>query len=548
MKKMLRLAVFPLVCVTLVLSGCAREAGTSAEEKSAPAVQGGRTTAVVETVEVAEGEPLVYLKVLDAKASSFDQTPDWAPKPDPMAPVDGDMLTRWSSDYIEGPQWIYFDLGKEGVVSDVIIRWERAHATDYKIQVSNDAKSWKDVYHESNGKTGAMEAVFTPVKCRYVKILGLLRVNDDWGISMWEAEIYGPEAQNPGFDVTKEAYLSKGEDEAKRKEADELVAKLAAPVVPLSEKPFQKGLVYTSWMSDEFLLPASDLMLAYIKEEGFDTVSIMVPAYQEDLDSEVIFTNDKPDGDTPTDEALKKATETCHKLGLRVMIKPHVDPRTDEARINIMPSENWFNSFEEFTVRYAKFAQANNAELFSVGTELEATTFTAWAPHWERVIEKVREVYKGVLTYSANWTEYKEVPFWDKLDIVGIDAYFPLTEKDDPTVEELVKAWNERADEIEGWLKEKGLTEKGVILTEIGYPSAQGANRQPWVAISNVKDQQEQADCLGAMFEVLSKRPWFRGYYIWQYFPQDRWSPLGFTVKGKKSEEVIKEWLTKTEQ
>jgi len=49
------------------------------------------------------------------------------------------------------------------------------------------------------------------------------------------------------------------------------------------------------------------------------------------------------------------------------------------------------------------------------------------------------------------------------------------------------------------------------------------------------------------MFTVLSKRPWFKGYYIWQYFPQERWSPLGFTVKGKKAEEVIKNWLKVSE-
>jgi hypothetical protein len=244
-------------------------------------------------------------------------------------------------------------------------------------------------------------------------------------------------------------------------------------------------------------------------------------------------------------EALKHAVDTCHKLGFRVMMKPHVDPRTNEARVNIMASEKWFDSYEEFVLRYAKFSQENDVELFSVGTELEATTFSAWAHRWNQVIDKVREVYKGDLTYSANWTEYREVPFWDKLEFIGIDAYFPLTSGDYSTVGDLVKAWEEKADDIEKWLKQRNLTEKGVLLTEIGYPSAKGASKQPWVAISKEEDQQEQADCFQAMFEALSKRPWFKGYYIWQYFPQDRWSPLGFTVKGKRSEEVIKEWLNK---
>ncbi len=529
-----------LTSLVLISSGCSKKECT-AESVETDIVK----EAVLQKVEVSQGDTLVYIPVTAAAASSFDQTPDWAPEPNPMAPVDGDMLTRWSSDYLNEDEWISFDFGKESVVSDIIVRWERAHSRKYKILASNDASRWQEVYAEENGKSGAVETIFSPVKCRYVKIFNVEKVNEDWGISIWEAEFYGPASLNPHATVTKDAYLSKGADEAKAKEAKELLAKLVAPVVPISEKPFQKGVVYTSWMADELAVSASDIMLAYIKGTGLDTVAIMVPAYQDELNSEIIFTNDKPDGDTPTIESLKHAVEICHKLGLRVMIKPHVDPRTDEARIDIMASEKWFDSYEEFILRYARFSAENKVEIFCIGTELEATTFSAWTHRWSQLIAKVKEAYKGTLTYAANWTEYAEVPFWEDMDFIGIDAYFPLTEKDDPTREELVAAWNANADKLEEWLTAKGLTDKGIVLTEIGYPSANGANRQPWVAISNVEDQQEQADCLSAVFEALTKRSWFKGYYIWQYFPQDRWSPLGFTVKGKKAEEVINEWAKK---
>lgn len=527
----------------MLLFGCS-PSGTQSEtvESAGPQV----VEADLEVVEMADGDTIMYLDVEAAEASSFDQTPDWAPEPNPMAVTDGDMLTRWSSDYIEGPQWISFDLGAGTVVSEVIMRWERAHATEYKILVSNDGQAWKEVYHEKNGQGGTMTAEFPAVKCRYLKILGLTRVNEDWGISLWEVEIYGPASHNADASVSREEYLSRGDEEGDREEADALIAEAASDVVPLEDNSFQKGVVYTSWMTDEFLMPASDMTLVYLKQIGFDTIAIMVPAYQEDLDSTVIFTNDdKEGGDTPTLEALKHAVETCHKIGLRVMIKPHVDPRTDEARINIMPSEAWFDSYEEFAVKYAKFSEENNVEIYAIGTELEATTFSAWAARWDQVIDRVKEVYSGTLTYAANWTEYKEVPFWDRMDYIGLDAYFPLSGENDPTVEDLTAAWDNIAQEIEEWMKQKGLEDKGVILTEIGYPSADGAAQQPWVAISNEEDQQEQADCLEATFAALSKYSWFKGYYIWQYFPQDRWSPLGFTVKGKKSEEVIKKWLKK---
>ena len=539
--KKLGACLLALAVISIVMTGCGQQESSAPEKRT---VQAAATIPEIETVEVVEGEELVYIPVSAAEASSFDQTPDWAPEPDPMAPTDGDMLTRWSSDYIEGPQWIYFDLGEPGVVSEVIVRWERAHATEYKIQVSNDAMSWKDVYHETAGQAGSMDAVFTPVKCRYVKILGLKRVNDGWGISIWEAEIYGPNTNNPQATTTKEAYLGKGNDGSKAEEAKALIEKMSAPVTPLSAEPFQKGVVYTSWMADELAMPASDFKLAYLKEIGIDTISIMVPAYQETLDSTEIFTNDKQDGDTPTDEALAHAVDTCHKLGLRVMIKPHVDPRTDEARIDIRPSDAWFDSYEKFIVRYARFSQENKVEIFSIGTELEATSFSAWAHRWDQVIDKIKEVYEGDLTYSANWTEYEDVPFWSRMDFIGLDAYFPLSGSNEPTTEELVKAWDNIADKIEDWREKRGLTDKGVILTEIGYPSADGAAQQPWVAITDVIDEQEQADCLDATLEALSKRSWFQGYYIWQVFPQERHSPRGFTVIGKQAEEVIKKHLS----
>lgn len=554
MKKAAGIFAVIFLAGALIMTGCAREeeAAVAPEdtrtrvEESAPAAKAPSfRQAVLETVQVPEEDNLVYLNVASAAASSFDQTPDWAPEPDAMAASDGDMLTRWSSDYSDEPQWIYFDLGDEVVVSDIIVRWERAYATEYKILASNDADSWQELAHIAGARGGAIESSFEPVRCRYIKILGLKRVNEDWGVSIWEAEIYGPSSVNPEAMLTKEEYLSGDEDQAKRKEADALLEELAQEPVPLTEQPFQKAFVYTSWMGEEFLLPASDLMLAYLRKAGFDTIGIMVPAYQDTIDSTEIFTNDTPDGDTPTDEALRHVIASSHKIGLRVMLKPHIDPRTDEPRINIMPSEEWFDSFEEFTLRYARLAQETGAEIFCIGTELEATTFGPWIARWNQVIDRVEEVYDGMITYAANWTEYEEVPFWDRLDFIGIDAYFPIAQTDDPSVEDLTEAWIGIADEIEDWLEEKGLTDKKVVLTEIGYPSARGSGRQPWVAISSIEDQQEQADCFEAMFRGLEGRDWFGGYHIWQYFPQDRWSPLGFTVKGKKAEEVINNWLKK---
>ncbi|MBF0217109.1 MAG: discoidin domain-containing protein [Candidatus Omnitrophica bacterium] len=541
MKKYLSFLMFSALSISLIACGCSPKAPSGPEKEFVGPVPAG--TKDLEFAKTTANDPLYYLKVSAAKASSFDTTPDWAPEPNPMAPVDGDILTRWSSNYEGSSEWIYFDLGKRSAVSDVIVRWERACAKKYKIQVSNDAETWRTVYNEVENRGGAKEASFPAVLARYVRVQCVEKADEDWGISIWEVEIYGPKSLNPGVAVSKDDYTSKGKEEGMKKQAEDLVSSLAGPVKSIQERSFQSGVVYTSWTSDELLNPASDITLAGIKKKGFDTVAIMVPAYQDEISSEKVFTNDYDGGDTPNEKSLKHAIETCHKLGLRVMLKPHVDPRTNEARINIIASEKWFDSYDAFIIRYAKLAAAGNVEIFSIGTELEATTFSAWDKRWRGVIAKAREVYKGTITYSANWTEYKEVPFWDVLDLIGIDAYFPLSEKDDPSAEELSAAWEKHAAEIEAWLNEKGLAAKGVILSEIGYTSSDGTGRQPWAAISAREDQAEQADCLNAVFEVLSKKEWFKGFYIWQYMPQERWSPLGFTIDKKKAEEVVKKWL-----
>jgi hypothetical protein len=46
------------------------------------------------------------------------------------------------------------------------------------------------------------------------------------------------------------------------------------------------------------------------------------------------------------------------------------------------------------------------------------------------------------LTYAANWDKYDQVSFWDELDFIGIQAYFPLTDQTNPSAEEIKKGWN----------------------------------------------------------------------------------------------------------
>lgn len=103
--------------------------------------------------------------------------------------VDGSGTTRWSSNFSD-PQWIYVDLGSVQTVNRVLLNWDGAYATSYKIQVSNDTSNWTDMYSTTTGNGGIDDITFTTTNARYVRMYGTARATV-YGYSLWEFEVYG---------------------------------------------------------------------------------------------------------------------------------------------------------------------------------------------------------------------------------------------------------------------------------------------------------------------------------------------------------------------
>jgi hypothetical protein len=316
---------------------------------------------------------------------------------------------------------------------------------------------------------------------------------------------------------------------------------------PIHPREFHAGINYTSWHETELGSPYSDQMLKNLKAKNVRHVALLTTWFQKTPQSTEIFPQNPKGGMTPTDDALKHAINMAHSLGMKVMLKPHLDIEDGTYRGDFYPVQGWFPAYAKFIKHYAKMAKEFNAEMYCVGVELRGATTWEQEARWRELIRDVRKIYDGPLTYAANWDEYPNIDFWDALDYIGIDAYFPLTDKYDATLPEIVRGWEKRADEIEGWLAKKNLA-KPILFTELGYPSVDGANVQPWVGISNVRDRQEQADCITAAFQVLTRRDWFRGFYWWHYFPTDRPLVEDLTLRGKLAEEVVSQWYDKLQK
>jgi len=251
----------------------------------------------------------------------------------------------------------------------------------------------------------------------------------------------------------------------------------------------------------------------------------------------------------------KAIKEKCDKYGIKIMLKPHIWLQSRENgkwRSDIkMESEEdwntWFENYNETILKYAELAEKLQLEQFCIGTELETTVYEK-PDQWKALIKRVRATYKGKLTYAANWDkEYKEVHFWDELDYIGIQAYFPISTKDDPTLFDLENFWRKHAEEI-ALVSSK--FNKPILFTELGYKSIQGTSKKPWEwnGIRNMYSKvskREQLLCYQAFFNTIWKEPWFHGIHIWEW--QGNGTSDGnnanFTIEGKPSLNLIAKYF-----
>ena len=102
--------------------------------------------------------------------------------------VDGKADTRWSSEF-KDDQWLQIDLGSAQKVAKITIVWEAAYASEYKLQASDDGKTWKDLASVTEGKGGEETQTFTPVTARYIRMLGIKR-STEYGFSIWEFQVF----------------------------------------------------------------------------------------------------------------------------------------------------------------------------------------------------------------------------------------------------------------------------------------------------------------------------------------------------------------------
>lgn len=240
-------------------------------------------------------------------------------------------------------------------------------------------------------------------------------------------------------------------------------------------------------------------------------------------------------------------TNFAHNKNIKIMIKPQIWIMAGAftGDFNLNSEAEWLNlekTYYNYILHFADIAENNSAEAFCIGTEFK--NFIAKRPaFWSRLIDSVRTHYTGELTYAGNWDSYQAFPFWNKLDYIGIDAYFPVNTEKTPTVEDCIAGWQSHYTSIESHQKQIG---KPVLFTEYGYRSVDYCGLQPWDSSSGgVVNEEAQKNAYEALYQVFWDKEWFKGGFLWKWFP-DHANSGGtdnnrFTPQNKMVQTLIKD-------
>jgi hypothetical protein len=250
-------------------------------------------------------------------------------------------------------------------------------------------------------------------------------------------------------------------------------------------------------------------------------------------------------------KAVLAAMRQAHSAGLRVLLVPHLWVESGDWRGEIDPKseagwQKWAHSYRQFLLTWAAVAREGKADMFSVGVELGSWLTGTHAPTFFPIISDVRKIYAGPLTYSANWDDVESTVILGALDVIGVNAFYPLAEKDGAPFPELVQGGYRVAQRVrrlsESW-------HKPVVFTELGYTTRRDPAVRPWEWPDRmthvVVDEVAQADAYRGLLAPLLDEPTFMGFFVWRVYadPDDvsQESEWGFSPRGKKAELVVRD-------
>lgn len=321
-----------------------------------------------------------------------------------------------------------------------------------------------------------------------------------------------------------------------------LLLKLSCCVGFSSAEPF-RGVAIE--LTDHPLLDESLLNLQQI---GVDTVAIDLLWHQPSSNSSLVDTTSI----AATLASVRGPIDAAHSRGFNVFLRSKILVQSGERSARVTPDDAgaWFTSYGTILNSVAQFSADAGISMLSIGSSLNSLESPNFAPRWRELIGDVREEYTGRLTYSADFLfdaelggGFEEVPWWNDLDVVGINATFPLTFDQNALLETLRDNVAAEADLMEDFLSDEQIAQP-IIFTDVGYRSINGG-----AAFVTGEDRggdridlDEQALAYDAVLTEMRSREWWGGAF-WKGWQDDAHAggagDAGFTPQHKPAETVL---------
>lgn len=271
---------------------------------------------------------------------------------------------------------------------------------------------------------------------------------------------------------------------------------------PAAYPGFQHGVNFTAEWPGGYGSPEAEAMLRQLSADGVDAIALVPYAFTPPHSTIVRW-----GGRLESEQGMHHLAEVAHSLGMKVLLKPQVWTRggyPGDLQFSSRARERaWFLQYRRYLLHEAALAVGMHADLLCVGVELSHLSRNE--AEWRRLIAEVRAVYHGPLVYAANpGEEFEHLRFWDALDYIGLDEYYPLPESLDTSA--LVR----HVAQVHARFH------KPVLLTEVGFPSERGANRHPWDDAPAPIDLNLQARAYAAIFAAFYAQKWCAGMYWWK--------------------------------
>ena len=249
------------------------------------------------------------------------------------------------------------------------------------------------------------------------------------------------------------------------------------------------------------------------------------------------------------DDAVVHAVSMARDMGMYTLLKPQIYVGGSWPGGIDMPTDAQWDKFHDYYYRwirhYAFLAEIHEMDALCIGVEFTKATLSQ-PDAWREMIKKTRALYSGQLTYAANWgAEFEQIKFWDDLDFIGLNSYYPLSKKDNPTDEELRLQFDTVKTKIK---KVYNQFKKPIVFTEIGFRSVDTPWKNPHAEADDTINEEAQSRSYEVIFEGIKDEPWCQGILWWKfpsYIEYRGEHNNAFTPNNKLAEETVRDWFTK---